>query len=426
MDVTIKKSEIDGNAVPPPSKSYTHRAFLAAALSKKCKIQNPLIAEDTIATLNACKLLGSKYVRKRNSFEFIGFRNAKANYFYLANSGTTLRFLIGLTTLIKDVKYSILDGDASLRSRPNRELVLALKNLGAKFKGKDDFKPPVFVKGVVFGGEVKIKAKSSQFVSSLLFTLPNAAGDSAIFVEDVKSKPYIDVTLHVLKEAGIKIDVEENNYYIPGEQSFNLRNFEVPSDFSSASYLIAAGLMAGKIKIEKMYESMQGDKQIIDIAKKMGGKIKWDKKGGIITAKKSELNSIQIDASNIPDLVPTISVLASVAKGKTEIYNAEHLKIKEIDRIDGIYQNLKAVGVDVKKRDDGLIIKGGRVKGGVVNSFGDHRMALAFSLLGLVAEKGVTVKNAEVVSVSFPNYFESLSKIGCKVFKHSQKNFQPI
>ncbi|RLI75872.1 3-phosphoshikimate 1-carboxyvinyltransferase [Archaeoglobales archaeon] len=418
MDVIVKKSEIVGVVSPPPSKSYTHRAFLAASISPKCKIYNPLIAEDTLATLNVCKLLGSRYIRQ-NFFEFWGYdlRKSKANYFYLANSGTTLRFLIGLISQIYDRKYSVLDGDSSLRNRPNKELVVALKSLGAEIKGSNDFKPPLFVKGVAKGGEVRIKATSSQFISSLLFSLPNAIGDSIVIVEGMKSKPYVDVTLHVLKEAKVKIDVENENYYIQGEQDFKLRKFDVPSDFSSASYLIAAGLLAGKLKIRNMFDSMQGDKQIVEIANQMGGKIKWDKKDGAIVVEKSELEGVEIDASNIPDLVPTISVLASIAKGKTIIYNAEHLRFKEIDRIEGIYHNLKSVGIDVKKTEDGVIIKGGKIKGGVVNSFGDHRMALAFSLLGLVAENDVIVKNAEVVSVSFPNYFEIIEKIGGNIEK---------
>ena len=419
MDVIIKKSEVDGITTAPPSKSYTHRAFIAASLSKKCRIYNPLIAEDTIATMNACKLLGSKFKRFKEFFEIRGcsLKESKAKYFYLANSGTTLRFFIGLTTQILDTKYSILDGDSSLRNRPNKELALALKDLGAKIKGNRNFKPPIFVKGIAFGGKVKIKAISSQFVSSLLFTLPNARGDSKVVVEDVKSKPYIDVSLHVLNEAGVKIDVENNVYYIEGEQDFKLRKFKIPSDFSSVSYLIAAGLLAGKLKIVNVHDSMQGDKKIVEIVKKMGGKIRWNKEKGMITVEKSELEGIEIDASDIPDLVPAIAVIAAIAKGETRIYNAEHLKLKEIDRIDGIYRNLKAVGVEVVKKDDGLIIKGNKIKGGVVDSFGDHRMALAFSLLGLVAEKEVIVKNAEVVSISFPNYFDELKKIGCRVLK---------
>ncbi len=421
MDVIVKKSEVDGTTAPPPSKSYTHRAFLSASLSPSAKVYNPLISDDTLATLSCCRKMGA-YVRRINDcFRIEGCYDIEGGkFFYSANSGTTMRLFLGILSLSRNPKYSVLDGDESLRKRPNKELVQALMALGADIKGSGRFEPPVWVRGVVKGGEVEIKAKSSQFISSLLFTLPIAEGDSVLKVLDVKSKPYVEITLHVLEESGIEIDREGWTFYIDGEQSYRLRKFVVPSDFSSASYLIAAGLLAGRVEIRNMFESKQGDKAIVDIAREMGGKVRWDKDSGVIVAEKSELEGVEVDAKDIPDLVPTISVLASVARGKTVIYNAEHLRLKEIDRIEGIYSNLKSLGVDVKMRDDGLEIVGGRIEGGAVDSFGDHRMALAFSLLGLVSAKGVLVKNAEVVSVSYPNYFEVLKKLGVEVEVPSQ------
>jgi len=428
MDVTIKRSEINGVAHPPSSKSYTHRAILSASLSPNATVHNPLISDDTLATLNCCIKIGALVRRVHNSFKIYGCQEIEGGkYFYAANSGTTMRLFIGILSLSKSPKYSVLDGDESLKRRPNYELALALNKLGANIKGFNKFEPPIWVKGVVKGGEVEIEAKSSQFVSSLLFTLPLTDSDSIVKVSNLKSKPYVDITLHVLEESGIDIDVDgevDNNpniniFYIKGGQSYRLRSFKVPADFTSASYLIAAGVLAGKVKILNMFDSKQGDKKIVEIVKEMGGKVKWDKDSGVILAEKSELDGVEVDAKDIPDLVPTISILAAVAKGKTVIYNAEHLKIKEIDRIEGIYLNLKKLGVNVKKRDDGLEIVGGKIEGGSVESFGDHRMALAFSLLGLIAEKGVTVRNAEVVSVSYPGYFDVLKRLGANIeFKY--------
>ncbi len=414
MDVIIRSSEIEGSASPPPSKSYTHRAFLASALSRSSKVFNALISDDTLATLSCCRMIGAEFVRSGDAFRFRGCDEIEGGkYIYCANSGTTMRLLLGVLSLSK--LRSVLDGDESLRRRPNRELVEALKNLGAEIRGFGRFEPPIWVRGVIKGGDVEIKAKSSQFVSSLLFALPLARGDSILKVLDVKSKPYIEITLHIIRESEIEIERENFTFYIEGEQEFRLRNFSVPSDFSSASYLIAAGILAGKVEIKNMFESEQGDKRIVDIVKEMGGNIRWNKRDGIIVAERSKLEGIEVDAGDIPDLVPTIAVLASIAKGKTVIYNAEHLRLKEIDRIEGIYSNLRNLGIEVKKRRDGLEIVGSKIEGGTVDSFGDHRMALAFSLLGLVAEKGVCVKNAEVVSVSFPNYFEVLKELGAKI-----------
>ncbi len=407
MNVRITKSDVYGKIKAPPSKSYTHRAFISAALSKKSVVREPLIAKDTIATLNSCKKIGAGFIKKSGNFYFIGTKEIKNGYYYAANSGTTLRILLGLLCLSKD--KSILDGDESLRKRPNKELANALIKLGGKIEGNREFKAPLKVKGVIRGGEVEIDALSSQFVTSLLFSLP-LAGDSVIKVKKIKSRPYIDLTLHILEESGVRVEREGDEFYIK-QSEFKLRDFTIPPDFSSMSYLISAGLLGGKVIIENAIDSKQGDKKFVEIAKEMGGNVLW--KGKKIVAEKSDLEGIDFDASDTPDLVPTVAILAAVAKGRTRIYNAEHLRIKEIDRIRGIYLNLKSLGVDVKELKDGLIINGGKIKGGVVESFGDHRMAMAFSLLGIINE--IVVRNAEVVRISYPKFFEDLRKINVRV-----------
>jgi len=443
MEVSVGRSEIAGEASPPPSKSYTHRAFIAAALSPKAKVENPLIAEDTLSTLNFCKFIGAKVLRERNRkydgdkctkndriiFEGVSKINT-SGFVYLGNSGTTTRIALGILSLSRSGRYSVLDGDESLRTRPNKQLAEVLRSLGAKIRSNDMFNVPIWVKGVLRGGDVSIQAESSQYISSLLFSLPLGIDHSELRVISTKSRPYIDITTHVLRESGIEFIEEwdgENEdvdlgkgtgtFLIPGGQNYSLSEFRVPSDFSSTSYLIAAGVLAGKLKIKNVFDSMQGDKVIIDLVKEMGGSIRWDKESGIISVERSELNGVEFDASNTPDLVPAIAAIAAVAKGKTRIYNAEHLRLKEIDRIEGSYRNLKSLGIESEKKEDGIIIKGGIVEGGVVDSFGDHRMALAFSLLGLVSEREVVVKNAECVSVSFPEYFELLSSLGARIKK---------
>ncbi|MDI9611025.1 MAG: 3-phosphoshikimate 1-carboxyvinyltransferase [Archaeoglobales archaeon] len=412
MEVVVRKSDVSGDLKAPPSKSYTHRAFISASLSKKSVIVNPLLSGDTLATLRACKQIGASFSRKAEVFEFSGTDEIQGGYFNFENSGTTLRIFTGLLSLCPD--FSTLDGDSSLRTRPNRDLVLALKKLGAFAKGDELFRAPFKIKGIIKGGEIEIKAESSQFISSLLFALSLAKGDSFLKILATKSRPYIDLTTDVLEKAGVKIERTAEGYFIPGEQEFNLGNFEVPADFSSASYLIAAGILAGEVKIVNAFDSMQGDKKIVEICKEMGADVRWDKEKGLIVAKISELSAISFNAGDTPDLVPTVAVLCAVANGVSEIYNAEHLRIKEIDRISGICKNLKALGVDVEEKRDGLKIKGGKREFfGTVDSFGDHRMALAFSLLGLLGE--VNCRNAEAVSVSYPNFFEDLRKIGAKV-----------
>ncbi len=412
MDAIVERSEVLGSVNVPPSKSYTHRAFISASLSKKAVVSKPLISGDTISTLRACKRIGARFEKVDSEFRFVGTKKVEGGYFNFENSGTTLRIFTGLLSLSS--MKSVLDGDKSLRTRPNKELVLALMKLGAYAKGDDLFRAPFVIKGVIKGGEIEISAQSSQFISSLLYSLPIAKGDSELKVVSTKSRPYIEVTLDVLERSGVKVEREGDLFFIPGEQEFNLRHIEVPADFSSASYMIAAGVLAGEVRILNAFDSRQGDKRIVEVLKEMGADVKWDKDSGLIVAKKSDLSAIDFDARDTPDLVPTIAVLCATADGVSEIYNAEHLRIKEIDRIAGIAKNLRALGVEVEEKKDGIKIYGGKKSfHGVVDSFGDHRMALAFSLLGLLGE--VRCKNCEVVSISYPSFFEDLTKIGTKV-----------
>ena len=408
VDVKIRKSEVEGVISAPPSKSYTHRAFFSSALSKKSKIANPLIASDTLSTLKACVKMGAFFVKKSGSFYFRGTDKIEAGYYNCENSGTSLRILISLLSLSE--KTSILDGDESLRKRPNLQLVESLIKLNAKIYGSKNFQPPIRVKGPIHGGEVEISAVSSQFITSLLFALPLTDSESIIRVKSLKSRPYVDVTLDVLERSGIEIQVEENAFLI-SPSSYNLREFSVPPDFSSLSYLISAGVLAGRVEILDVYDSRQGDKRIVDVVREMGGEVRW--KNNRIVAEKSQLEGISFDAGDTPDLVPTVAVLASVAKGESEIYNAEHLRIKETDRIKTVVYNLRKLGIEAEEREDGMRIVGGKPKYGIVESYGDHRIAMAFSILGLV--NGIVIRGAECVRVSYPDFFEDLRKIGAGV-----------
>ncbi|AKG91876.1 3-phosphoshikimate 1-carboxyvinyltransferase [Geoglobus ahangari] len=408
MDVRISKSEVKGELVAPPSKSYTHRAFFASALSKKSVVKNPLISDDTLSTLWSCIGMGARVSRKAGNLYFRGTEEIRPGYYYAGNSGTTLRILISLLSLSE--RASLVDGDESLRKRPNLELAEALMKLGAKISGGDRFTAPLSVRGPIRGGVVRIAASSSQFVTSLLFALPLLDEESTVIVEETKSRPYIDVTLDVLERSGMKVEADGKEYHIhPSE--FDLREFQVPPDFSSLSYIVSAGVIAGEVKVNGVVDSRQGDKVFLDVVREMGGEVSW--KGDVVVARKSELEGIEFDARDTPDLVPTIAVLAALAKGETRIRNAEHLRIKETDRIRTVVENLKRLGVDARETRDGMIIRGGRIEPGTIDSFGDHRIAMAFSLLGLVGE--VVIRDAECVGISYPSFFRDLMRIEARV-----------
>jgi|Deesub1362B_J571_1020462.scaffolds.fasta_scaffold00415_22 3-phosphoshikimate 1-carboxyvinyltransferase len=417
MDVRISGGSVDGEVLPPPSKSYTHRAFFSATLSPSARVINPLLSLDTVSSLNACSFLGAYFRRENDEFYFRGIEEVRCTgYTFLGNSGTTLRMLLGICSL--SPYLCTLDGDESLRSRPNRGLAMALRSVGGHVEGYD-FKAPLKVRGIIKGGRIDISAESSQYITSLLHSLPLSDYDSEINVVSVKSRPYLDITLDVLRRSGIKVDVEEGRYYIQGGQRYRLREITIPSDFSSIGYLIAMGLVGGKVVIRNAIPSAQGDKVIVDICRRMGGEVKWDRSSMIITAEKSDLEGTNICAESFPDLVPVLATLSAYAKGRTVISGVEHLRIKEIDRVRGIVDNLRSLGVDCRvENGDGLrIVIDGKGSDfsfkGTVDSFGDHRMALAFSILGLVGE--VEVKNANVVSVSYPDYFDVMGRLGAVV-----------
>lgn len=408
VDVRISKSEVEGELVAPPSKSYTHRAFFASSLSKKSAVKNPLISDDTLSTLWSCVRMGARVSRKAGSIYFRGTEEIEPGYYYAGNSGTTMRILISLLSLSEG--ESLIDGDKSLRQRPNLELAEALMKLGAKISGGSGFTAPLSVRGPIHGGVVRIRASSSQFITSLLFALPLLDEESTVVVEETKSRPYIDVTLAVLERSGVKVEADGKEYHIyPSE--FDLREFQVPPDFSSLSYMVSAGVIAGEVRIRGVVDSKQGDRVFLDVLRDMGGEVSW--KRDVVVARKSELEGIEFDARDTPDLVPTIAVLAALARGETRIRNAEHLRIKETDRIRTVVENLKRLGVDARETRDGMIIRGGKIEPGTVDSFGDHRIAMAFSLLGLVGE--VVVKNAECVGISYPSFFRDMAKIGARV-----------
>jgi 3-phosphoshikimate 1-carboxyvinyltransferase len=417
MKLTIHRSELKGTANAPPSKSYTHRAIAIAALSKKAIIQYPLISEDTKATIRASEAFGATIEQKNDALTITGFDGKVKipdNVLDVANSGTTLRIMTAISSLVDGA--TVLTGDASIRTRPNTPLLKALNDLGAEaFSTRNNGMAPIVVKGKMKGGEVHIDGSiSSQFISALLIACPFASNDTIIMIDgDLKSRPYVNITIDMLKEAGAKIIVDEkaNSFTVPGDQEYDLRSYNVPGDFSSASYMIAAGALCGDVTIKNLYPSEQGDSALIEILEKMGAQISWDKKKGEVKVSKSELHGIKVDVGKTPDLVPTLAVLGAAAKGSMVIENAEHVRYKETDRLHAMTVELKKMGVDITEEKDRLIIKGGKMKGAKVHGWDDHRIVMALAVAGMVAGE-TTIDTIESISISYPAFFEDLNRAG--------------
>jgi 3-phosphoshikimate 1-carboxyvinyltransferase len=419
MKFVIQRSEIKGTVNAPPSKSYTHRAIAIAALSKKATVNNPLISEDTRATIRASEAYGASFEHKKESLVIkgvVGKLKTPDNVLDVANSGTTLRIMTAIASLAEGA--TVLTGDASIRSRPNTPLLNALNDLGAEtFSTRNNGMAPIVVRGKMRGGRVYIDGSiSSQFISALLIACPFARTETKVMIKgEMKSRPYVNITIDMLKDAGAKIIEDGTNAFtIPPEQEYDLKSYDVPGDFSSASYIMAAGALCGDVTIKNLFPTEQGDSVLIDILRNMGAQIKWDEKKGEVKVNKSELAGISVDVGKTPDLVPTLAVLGAASKGTMVIENAEHVRYKETDRLHAMTVELKKMGVDITEEKDRLIIRGGTLKGAQVHGWDDHRIVMALAVAGIVAG-GTTIDTVESVSISYPGFFDDLKKIGAGV-----------
>ncbi len=419
MIAKVKRSEVWGNVEAPPSKSYTHRAVVIGSLGRHSIIDGPLLSADTLATVGACKALGAEIEVKDDHIEIagvIGKPRTPDDVINAANSGTTLRLCTSMASLADGA--TVFTGDASLRTRPNGPLIKALNDLGAicystRFNGL----APIVVQGPLKGGVVEISGGvSSQFISSLLISCPFARRDTTVkILGELKSRPYVEVTLEMMEKAGGKVSTDLKDFKVESDQEYDLRSYRVPGDFSSASYMLAAGALAGKVTVDNLFESKQGDAAILEHLLDMGANVYWDTEKGSVTVEQAGLRGIDVDVGSTPDLVPTLAVLAACASGTTHITNAAHVRYKETDRLHAITTELQKMGADIIEEPDGLVITGGKLKGTKVDGYDDHRIVMALAVAGLMATGTTTISTAESVEISYPGFFNDLKRLGAKV-----------
>jgi 3-phosphoshikimate 1-carboxyvinyltransferase len=396
---------------------------IAAAMSSgTSKISNPLLSEDTEATLRAVKALGAKVTAAEGCWSIQGVRALKASKEPIdcGESGATLRFMIPVAALAKGSSTLVFQG--SIEKRPVEPLLASLSELGAKAHvGKLGDKDAVFVEGGgIVGGETSIRGDvSSQFISGLMFACPLAKVDTEIMLTSpLESADYVKMTEAVLANHGIKVPAHENHIHIPANQTYTPSDGRVPGDFSSSAFLLAAAAITNsKIQVNNLdYSTVQGDKAIMGVLKHMGinGKVCADNVE--IEGTGSLLKPIEVDAKNIPDLVPAIAVLACYTKGTSHIFGAHRLRLKESDRLQSLYLELSKMGAEITINENSLIIQGGLpLHGAVINSHNDHRIAMACAVAALGAEGDTTIQNAECVRKSYPQFFTHLKQVGANL-----------
>ena len=390
MDIIISPKKLSGTVNAVSSKSDAHRKIIAAALSdKETQIIMNNFSDDIDATLDAIKNLGGDFVKTENGVKVkpISKTPEKVSLDF-CESGSTARFLLPVTSaLCENAEFS---GKGRLPERPFADLTNAMRKNGVEVSSDN---LPIKTSGKIKSGVFEIRGDiSSQYITGLLFALLNVDGESKIrLTSELLSAPYVDMTLDTLKAFGASVKVLENEYIVKPQKLISPEMVTVEGDWSQAAFWVVADKICGNIEISGMNEiSRQGDKRITKI-----------------------LDDTDIDATNIPDLVPILAVLAASRVGTTRIYGAKRLRIKESDRLYAMTKCINDLGGCAKETEDGIIIEGtGKLKGGVVDSFSDHRIAMAAAIASLICENEVKIINAECVKKSYPAFFEDFKKLG--------------
>jgi 3-phosphoshikimate 1-carboxyvinyltransferase len=422
MEVTVENTDhLEGAVSAPPSKAYTHRMLIAASLSNgTSKISNPLISDDTQATLEAVKALGAETELHENCWTIHGKEKLKTpdHPIDCRESGSTLRFMIPVAALAPGPSTFLFG--VSFERRPVVPLLESLRELGVESAVQRSGSSVIVRGGGIRGGKTSIRGDiSSQFISGLLFACPRAKEDTEIVVTTkLESKGYVEMTLEVLVKHGFEgaVNPDLSCLWIPSNQSYMPCDHTVPGDFSSAAFLLAAAAVtSSRVTVNHLeYQTAQGDRAILGILQDMGAAVKIG--DNFVEVEGNQLSAVDVDAKDIPDLVPVCAVLACYAEGTSEIYNAKRLRYKESDRLDSVSTELKKMGADITVNEDGLTINGGYpLHGAPVDPHNDHRIAMACAVAALGAEGETKIQNIECINKSYPQFFSDLRVLGADV-----------
>ncbi len=414
--VKISPCSLNGTVTLPPSKSVAHRAIICAALSKGKSVISPIdLSNDIKATISCMKNLGAEISLKDKVLTVDGthlFQN-KDVVLDCGESGSTLRFLIPVAAA-GSVNAEFI-GRGLLPERPIGIYLDALPKKNVKCTTEGGL--PLKIEGQLTSGIFEIPGNvSSQFITGLLLSLPLLDGDSEIILtSEAQSVGYIDMTLSVMKSFGVSAEPTSKGWKIKGGQQYRSTDYTVEGDWSQAAFFMTAAALGGKITIDNLdLNSAQGDKACIDIYAKFGAKIDISENGNI-TVTHDKLTGIHIDASDIPDMVPALAVMAALSEGTTVISGAERLRIKECDRLAAMRDGLSRLGADICETDDGLIINGVPIfHGAETEGYNDHRIVMSLSAAAVGCDGDIIISDMESINKSYPSYFEDFKKLGGK------------
>ncbi|HEX2921766.1 MAG TPA: 3-phosphoshikimate 1-carboxyvinyltransferase [Bacteroidales bacterium] len=416
MERSFDPSEVQGIVRAPASKSMTQRAIAAALLANgESIIINPSYCDDGLAALSVAAGLGARVEPQPGEIRITGSSELKETKLNCGESGLAIRMFSPVAAL-----YPIditLSGAATLRKRPMSMIADALSQLGASCKTTEGYLP-LTVKGPLKGGECEIDGSiSSQLLTGLLMALPLAKKDSKINVKNLKSRPYIDMTIGLLKHFGIEISnndykvftIEGNQKYIPGR-------YEVEGDWSGAAFLLVAGAIKGDLSVTGLScKSKQSDKVILDALNKAGARINI--KNDQVDVSSSDLKAFDFDATDCPDLFPPLVTLATYCKGTSHISGASRLIHKESNRADTLKKEFEKLNIKIDISDDVMSVTGGTPIGAKVESHEDHRIAMAMATVALGASGRIYLRDSQCVAKSYPDFYKDMKRLGAVIYE---------
>jgi 3-phosphoshikimate 1-carboxyvinyltransferase len=414
MERSVEPSFVSGEVKAPPSKSMTQRAIAAAILADgQSLILNPSYCDDSLAAMSIALSLGARVEPEADKMKITGSGELKEKKLNCGESGLAIRLFSPIAALY-DAEI-IMTGAGSLKKRPMNMIGDALNQLGAECTSTGGFLP-LTIRGPLKGGNCETDGSvSSQLLTGLLMSLPLCNEASTIKVNNLKSKPYIDMTLEVLRDFGIKISNKNYELFdVPGRQKYLPLTYEVESDWSGGSFLLVAGAINGDVKVTGLRtKSFQSDMGILKALEMAGANMKIS--DNMIEISKSDLKAFEFDATESPDLFPPLVALASYCKGVTKLKGASRLVHKESDRASALSEEFGKMNIKVDMKDDYLIVTGGKVKGARVNSHDDHRIAMAAAVAAIGASDTVFIKDSHCIAKSYPGFFDDLRKVGAVV-----------
>lgn len=414
MKVVLSLTELKGEITAPPSKSCMHRALICAAASESpTRIKCEAFSKDTEATMACLLALGAEF---KIDGEYVTVfpidkNNEEECVLDCGESGSTLRFMVPFAAALG--RKCTFIGAERLGKRPLKPLLDALSEHGVTAEYDGDFLP-LKISGKLTGGEFTLPGNvSSQFFTGILLAL-GIIGSGKITAEGkIESAPYIDITADIQKAFGVEVTKTSDGYALKGNYT-SPDEFTVEGDWSNGAFWLALGAIGGDVVCRNLKEeSLQGDRRIFDILKTMGADI--HRENGVVTVKKSQLHSAEIDCSDIPDLVPVLCVAASCAEGVTVFKNTKRLREKESDRVASTAEMIKSLGGRITFDENSITVTGTKLTGGEVDSFNDHRIAMSAAVASVVCDGEVTVNTAEAVAKSYPDFYEKFTKLGGKV-----------